>query len=191
MQFSKIEVLHLLQAWGIISLAFAIAMVGPRAALWGAIPFALVTVGIGFVLHELAHKYFAQRYRCWAEFRADMRMLLFALVLSFTGFIFAAPGAVMIHGPFLTTRQHGIVSLAGPATNVVAAILFWVLAIFSQSESILQTLGTYGLQINAWLALFNLIPFGPFDGKKVYEWNKIVYSSVIVVSIILIAISWM
>ena len=25
---------------------------------------------------------------------------------------------------------------------------------------------------NAWIAVFNLIPFGIFDGLKVFNWNK-------------------
>ena len=28
---------------------------------------------------------------------------------------------------------------------------------------------------NAWIALFNLIPFGPFDGRKIFRWNIPVY----------------
>jgi Zn-dependent protease len=29
-----------------------------------------------------------------------------------------------------------------------------------------------GARINIWLALFNLIPFGPLDGAKILKWNK-------------------
>jgi len=29
-----------------------------------------------------------------------------------------------------------------------------------------------GAQINTWLAVFNLIPFGPLDGAKIIGWSK-------------------
>jgi Zn-dependent protease len=31
---------------------------------------------------------------------------------------------------------------------------------------------TLGARINTWLALFNLIPFGPLDGAKILKWSK-------------------
>lgn len=191
MQFSKIEIMHLLKAWGAISLAFAIAMVGPSpASLLLGIPFAMITVGIGFLVHELAHKFVAQRYKCWAEFRADNKMLLVAIILSFTGFIFAAPGAVYIHGAHLSKKQNGLVSLAGPAVNIVAAICFGTLAYFFSQYKLLSVLGSYGLTINAWLGLFNLLPFGPLDGKKVFEWSKIIWGISAAVCVTFLFFAW-
>src|SRR5712692_2518689 len=59
----------------------------------------LLVIGTGFLGHELAHKFSAQRYGCWAEFKlwtvGAIMALLFA-VISQGNFIFAAPGAVYI-----------------------------------------------------------------------------------------------
>jgi len=132
----------------------------------------LFTLGIGFLLHELAHKFVAQRYGCFAEFRSFDRMLVMALVFSLFGFIFAAPGAVMIRG-HLTRKQNGLVSAAGPGMNIVISILFLLLTL--TSVGIWQVIGRYGFIINAWLALFNMIPFAMFDGRKIFEWNKVFY----------------
>jgi Zn-dependent protease len=46
----------------------------------------------------------------------------------------------------------------------------------------LQTTGLYdavlaGAAINAFLALFNLIPFSIFDGRKVYTWNRVYWAA--------------
>jgi Zn-dependent protease len=172
MRFSRIEIHELLKAWIGVSLVFAIAMTGLNKTLLIALPIALVTGGIGFLLHELAHKYVAQRYRCWAEFRADTKALLIGLVLSFFGFILLAPGGVYIHGA--NRQQHGKIALAGPLVNVILAALFFGLTrIFT--IPLLAATAKYGFQINAFLGIFNLIPVFPFDGKAVWNWNKAAY----------------
>lgn len=172
MQFSRIELIDLAKGWFAISLAFAIMLGGifsENFAFYFII--SAIAVGSGFLLHELAHKFFAQRYNCWAEFRADNKMLLLAVVFSLFGFIFAAPGAVIISGK-VNNKANGIISLAGPATNVILAFIFRYISTFT---GFLEQLGNFGYQINIWLALFNMIPFGFFDGTKVFQWNKFVY----------------
>jgi Zn-dependent protease len=66
--------------------------------------------------------------------------------------------------------DYGKISLAGPVTNMVQAIIFLVLGI-STSNSYLGVLSYVGVFINSSLALFNLIPFGVFDGAKVLRWD--------------------
>jgi len=184
MKFSKTETQHLLRAWFVISLAFAIAFggVGVGVKFLLAILVSGITVGVGFLLHEIMHKFVAQRYGCWAEFRSNNFMLGLALVLSFFGFIFAAPGGVFIKG-HITKRKHGHVALAGPATNIVLGLLFLGFAMLTQDP--LKIVGIYGMQINFFLALFNMLPFAPFDGQKVLIWNKQVYIVTLVLSFIL------
>jgi Zn-dependent protease len=139
----------------------------------------LFTAGIGFVFHELAHKFVAQHYGCVAEFRAFNQMLYLALGLAAViGFIFAAPGAVMISGR-VTLRENGKISLAGPLTNFVLAIVFLGL---SFKAPILFV----GFFINTWLGLFNLLPFGNFDGKKILDWHRYVWLGMVLVGIALL-----
>ena len=101
---SDVELHELLKAWFFVSLAFTILLNGFSFDVGTGLIFiiAATTVGTGFLLHELMHKLVAQHYHCWAEFRADNMMLLFAVFSSFMGFLFAAPGAVMIYGPHIT-----------------------------------------------------------------------------------------
>src|SRR3989344_8459929 len=160
LKFSTIEIKHLLRAWLLVSLMFAIAMTGLRAELLVAIPFTLITAGIAFLLHELAHKAVAQSYKCWAEFRANDQMLILGLLLSFTGIIIAAPGGVFIHRA--SRDQHGKIALAGPMTNVLLALLFILIGNYTHS-ALLLSLASYGVHINSPLAAFNLIPIQPFD----------------------------
>ncbi len=171
MKFSKFEIKEIVKAWIGVSLVFAIAMAGLKG-LVVALPIALVTGGIGFLLHELAHKYVAQKYKCWAEFRANNSALLIGLLLSFFGFILLAPGGVYIHGA--NRNQHGKIALAGPLTNVILALLFFGLTTIV-STPLMTATAKYGFQINAFLGVFNLIPVLPFDGRAVWQWNRAVY----------------
>jgi Zn-dependent protease len=134
---------------------------------------AALTVGTGFLLHELGHKIVAQRYGCFAEFRADNFMLFLAVLTSFLGIVFAAPGAVMIAG-HISKERNGKISIAGPLVNIVLALIFLSLSFFI-IEGFLGELFMFGFMVNSWLALFNMIPLWVLDGKKVLDWNKGVY----------------
>src|SRR3989344_287494 len=188
MKFSQKEIKDLFIAWFMISIAFAILLSGGIKAFLSlsvfAVSFAVsaFTVGVSFLLHELMHKYFAQKYNLWAEFRAFYNMLWLAILFSLFGFIIAAPGAVMIKG-FLTKEKNGKISLAGPMTNIILAFLFFFFLLSFDFTGILRLFLVYGLTINSLLAVFNMIPFSPFDGHKAYIWNKTIYIIAVVVAL--------
>ncbi len=165
---SKTEINDLLKAWFVISLVFTIAMGNFSPAIF---VIAALTVGIGFLLHELSHKFVAQHFGAVAEFRADYQMLWVALILSFFGFIFAAPGAVII-ATRVNKRENGIIAASGSLTNLILALIFSLL-------TPIIPVARYGFSINSWLALFNMLPFLNLDGLKVMEWNKFVWFAII------------
>jgi Zn-dependent protease len=43
-----------------------------------------------------------------------------------------------------------------------------------------------GYTINAWLGLFNMLPFGPIDGAKVLNWSPLVFGITVAVAIVLV-----
>jgi len=80
----------------------------------------------------------------------------------------------------------GKVSLAGPLTNLVLSTLFVGMA--TLSTGYLSVIAMYSALINAFfIAFFNLIPFGIFDGRKVFRWNKTVWAAAFLLSIALSA----
>jgi Zn-dependent protease len=189
--FSTRELRDLAIAW--LALGFAFTVFLERSAVMGVlggsvVPTAvavvfggsLLTVGVGFLLHELAHKVVAVRFGQVAVFRADYGMLFLAVMGGFAGFLFAAPGAV-VHRGQITKRENGLIALAGPVTNLALAALFLPLALFGPGFA--GSIGGQGLSINLLLAGFNMIPFGPLDGRKVIGWSKAVYAAVALPSI--------
>ncbi|HIH13138.1 TPA: metalloprotease [Candidatus Woesearchaeota archaeon] len=184
---SVVELRDITKAWLVLSLAFAFIYSGTHlvgGSVMGIWSFrflmlfgvSLFTAGLGFLLHELSHKLVAQRYGCAAEFRAFDQMLFLALGLAFViGFIFAAPGAVMISG-MVTRKENGIISMAGPMMNFVLGLLFMGLTwVFPPWASLFSV----GFSINMWLGLFNMIPFGPLDGVKIFRWNTLVWAGMV------------
>jgi Zn-dependent protease len=43
-----------------------------------------------------------------------------------------------------------------------------------------------GALVNTWLAIFNLIPLGPLDGAKIFNWDKSVWVAALVVAVVLL-----
>lgn len=185
MRFSEIEKQHLLKSWLAVSVAFTILntnLFNPGFMIYFII--SLLTVGLGFIFHELAHKYVAQRFGCFAEYRANDQMLIIGILTAFFGFLFIAPGAVVIQG-IITKKRNGIISLAGPVANIILALVFVVISFFVSSEFFLTAIA-YGIQINYLLAIFNMIPILNFDGRKIWAYNKIIYVIIIISALLII-----
>ena len=176
----------LLIAWLAISIAFTLIFIirlGRVDLTWFVFFFgmSLVTVGVAFVLHELAHKFTAMRYGYWAEFQKDNQMLLVAVVMAaLVGVVFAAPGATYVYGN-ATRTETGRISAAGPITNLVLCIPFAALLLFSGGGR-LGLVGLVGLRVNAMIATFNMLPISVLDGRKVLAWSPAVFAVLIVAS---------
>ncbi|MEM0358677.1 MAG: hypothetical protein QXG22_01505 [Candidatus Hadarchaeales archaeon] len=170
----------------VLALAFSTVFAGGPGKATNYLPLSLLAVSVGFVAHELSHRYLARRFGCYAEYRAWPMGLLLALLLSLVGFVFAAPGAVVIQprlGPWGTIlgpgkREYGKISLAGPLSNLFLASLFLSLHLLH------PWFGFYlAASVNGWLALFNLLPLPPLDGSKVFRWDKRVWAGAFLISL--------
>ncbi len=164
----RTELIHILISVIAISFAFS----------WGSQSFVadflviMLTVGIGFICHELAHKFVAQNYGAQAAYRAwpfGLGIAIFLAIATNGSFVFAAPGAVLIYGPHISREENGKISIAGPLMNFLIAAGFIALAFAIPAIS---PIAFFGGRINAFLGLFNLVPFFPLDGEKVLAWSK-------------------
>ncbi|MCX8166315.1 MAG: site-2 protease family protein [Candidatus Micrarchaeota archaeon] len=156
-----------------------------------------LSVGIGFVFHELAHKFVAMYYGHYAKFQTFTLGIIAMLVMSLfpIGILFLAPGAVVIYAHNIRKDHNGIISIAGPLTNIIIALMFLFLyyssmdiiigALLGINSSLIKNFFDYGKFINLLLALFNMIPFAILDGAKVFAWNKIIWLGTVIIIILL------
>lgn len=181
---SRTEILHLAIAFVVLTVDIALVQAqitlrtGPGSidipTLVAGLGVAAVAALTGFVAHEMAHKVVAQRHGFWAEFRMSPAGLFFSLATALFGFLFALPGATVIGG-MGDTREWGRTSVAGPMTNLafggaflVAGLIGGRLGLAAPAWNILVFLAF----VNAVFAAFNLLPFGPLDGRKVLRWSR-------------------
>ena len=200
MAFSDYEKEQLRESIGFLTLAFALALsnglfvvMDDPSILITTLPLAFAAVMTGFLLHELAHKWMAQQYGCWAEYRGNKNGLYFALAMSAFGFLLAAPGAVMVSGR-ITDRQNGIIAAVGPLTNIAIAIVALPIYIFTVGLdwpiSLFGELARFIIVINLILGGFNMIPVQPLDGSKVMMWSKPAYLGIIAAIFALAMVYW-
>lgn len=194
-RFSKKEIKDLVISGLVIAFVVAYPDLSPETflnSLW--------IVGSAFLLHELGHKFVAQKYDCWAEYRAWPLGLLIGviLVLAF-GMKFLAPGAVIISNYFgrygyqfiaLSAEEIGLIGLAGPITNIVLGIIFKFLSLLDLPGTVVlggevTSIWVIAASINFWLALFNLMPIPPLDGSKVAAWDMRVLGLAIAAALLL------
>lgn len=143
------------------------------------------------ILHEIAHGYVAERLgdptaRLMGRITLDPRphidpflTILIPLLLIFSGspVIFGGAKPVPID-PFNLRdgrKDVALISLAGPLTNLLLAIIAAVIYnLFFQNVSQVGLIGFLEFivvkigQLNVLLAMFNMLPIPPLDGSKVF-----------------------
>lgn len=188
--FSPKEVKHLAVA------ALLVIAVGMLSVLYGTIssqPSLTISVvaftvilTVSFFIHEMAHKITAQRRGLWSEFRLTVWGSVMTLIFAFLPIKFISPGAVMVAGA-AEKKEIGEISIAGPIVNIVLSIIFLGTAFASGPYSQIFIFGGF---FNAYIAAFNLIPFGILDGHKIFTWNKIIWGLAFATSAALAAVGY-
>tara|TARA_Y100000310_G_scaffold345160_1_gene462260 strand:- start:3248 stop:3778 length:531 start_codon:yes stop_codon:yes gene_type:complete len=131
--------------------------------------FSMLVSAPAVILHELAHKFIAIILGLKATFFASYTGLAIGVFLKLihSPFIVLVPGFVSISPT--TPLNSSMVAFAGPFTN----LLLWITAtlLLKQKNISNKTILflAYTKRINLILFIFNMIPFGPLDGAKVFS----------------------
>ena len=191
--FSPKELKHLAVAGLlVVGVGFSSALYLDGFAFWSLVAELAVFAAVltaSFLAHEIAHKVVAQRRGLWAEFRLTLWGAVVTLISIISPlFKIIAPGAVMISGS-ARNEEMGKISLAGPSVNIVlSAVLLGMGLAFASSP--FSWMFFWSALLNGFMAVFNLIPFGIFDGLKIFSWNKMVWALVFASSLALTAVSY-
>ena len=176
-RFTGKEIRDLIISFIVIALGFTILYSnGDYSHITLIFPVVMIGVGAGFIFHELGHKFVAMHYGYYAEYELWPTGLLIALASSFFGFIFAAPGAVVIYSNGMEEKTNGIISIAGPIVNIILGLIFFLILgslgnfVYTETGAIVYLICVLGTRINFFLAAFNLLPIPPLDGSKVMAW---------------------
>jgi len=195
-RWSQKEVKHLgIAAALVIGVGYSMALVGlggfgplnfPDPLIMSV--FALILTA-SFLVHEIAHKVYAQKAGMWAEFRLTTFGAVLTLAAVFLPFKIIAPGAMMIGGNAPTAKEMIKISIAGVITNMIFSTVFLGLAFAWPVIDYWWLMLVFSAYINAFIAIFNLIPFGVFDGYKLFMLNKKIWVASVIPAAILTGIT--
>ncbi|MFT8321729.1 MAG: site-2 protease family protein [Bacillus sp. (in: firmicutes)] len=151
---------------------------------WADLPYIIITVIIGFTLHEFAHAYVAYKFgdpTAEKQGRLTLNPIahidpLGAIFIILVGFGWARPVPVNRYY-FKRPKLAGVlVSFAGPFSNLVLAFVGFALYSMLIKTGITDGMPfdfypflTIFVYMNLLLFAFNLIPLPPLDGYRIIE----------------------
>jgi len=178
------EAVHLAGGTALVMAAGLSLMGWPTAPLTTAI--SVLLFALAFVGHELSHKALAKRNGLWAEFRLDPMGSLLTIFTLISPFKIIAPCAVVILGQ-TTLGTLGRIAAAGPFFNLILGFLFEGLSrLLPPPHSFILSGAAY---VNGLLAVFNLIPWGILDGRKVVSWSRRAWLTLFIAAVILMLLA--
>jgi Zn-dependent protease/CBS domain-containing protein len=124
-----------------------------RLQYWSVAAVTSILFFVCVMLHELGHSLVALKYKM--------------PVKSITMYIFG--GISEINAEPTSATQEFVISLAGPLTSILLALIFYLLELLFRSVAPIFAMVKYLALINAILAVFNLIPGFPLDGGRVFR----------------------
>jgi len=145
--------------------------------------FFFITIALSAIIHEFSHGWMADRLGDpTAKLAGRLTLnpiphidpiwtLLVPIVILFISqgsFLFAAAKPVPINPYNLRGSKYAMsmVSFAGPASNLLTALVFGTMMRFLDPGAFVNFLGII-VYANVLLAVFNLVPIPPLDGSKI------------------------
>jgi Zn-dependent protease len=142
-------------------------------------------------VHELSHSRVAKVFGIDAPFRLWLPGFASSLLLTLIGIKVAIVGGASLaaykfsrwgyKGKSPTFRETGWIGGVGPLSNIALGAL---------CGTIFQATGiyifSYMMTVNAWIALFNLVPIKDLDGGNVFFWKPSMWFLLVVLCVLLL-----
>ena len=142
---------------------------------------------VSISIHEFSHAYFANRYGDDTARKSGRLTLnpirhldiVGSIIMPLAAFAsgwaligWAKPVPVNRNNFSNPLKDDAIVSFAGPLSNFILAILLFILFmisvnLFGLQDSVVGNLLWYGVFLNVFLFVFNLLPIPPLDGSHI------------------------
>ncbi|MGC9444345.1 MAG: hypothetical protein ACP5E9_05385 [Candidatus Methanospirareceae archaeon] len=168
---SKIELMHLTAS----VVFFGIFMAWAESSISEFVqnlPAYLLGAGLVLIIHEYVHDLASHRFGVEAEFRmSPVGMISVAITSVLFGTVFATPGLTFIYGD-ATGAQRGKIAFVGPLVSIVMVALFWLLL---DRGGFLGAIALAGFNLAFIMAVYEMLPIRPLEGKEVRAWNRRVW----------------
>lgn len=183
--------------WGLAVSLLAASLVfaydfGNPFSLFGALPGAAAAVAIAMAAHELVQRRVAKRLGVSATYEMWLPGVVFSLLMMLIGIkLVVVGGAAVVAYKFgrwgmrdrhASFEEVGIVSMAGPVANLLLAT---ALKSFAGPAGWGAALG-YVADINAWLAIYNMIPLKQLDGGGFFMWSHVYWILALIWAVLLV-----
>lgn len=133
----------------------------------------IIAAGIALIIHEFVQNIVAYKYGADSEFKIwNLGVILVGITSYIFGNVFGLPGRNVTHSTKLSKKQEALIGLSGPFINIVFAGLFFLIKDYG---GFVGQIATIAIPINLLLAVYDLMPFSPMDGKNIKDWNLFVW----------------
>ncbi|MBS7635636.1 hypothetical protein KEJ34_09225 [Candidatus Bathyarchaeota archaeon] len=161
------------------------------------IPAFFAVAAVSILVHELPQKFMARRLGLEIIFKVWGSGIFLGWLLAPLGIFFPAYGSTYVkqidwwYNP--KKDKIGVIFAIGPFSSLVLGFALWIIRLLAAS-SLLAESAKIGYITSLSIAVLNLIPMqaaGGFvwDGKKIFEWNRKVWVTLVIASIALISLN--
>jgi outer membrane protein assembly factor BamB len=181
---TKLELVAYVIALIILTFAFAYSGSESIDQFLLLIPTVLATSVVVGLVKNLITEIVSRILGVWSEHRL-WYLGLATFLLSTIAFKapFSSPSRIVNHSPKATKRILGLVASASIVSAIGFAAIFYMLLVLGFTY-----IGSIGLGMCLLSSLFDSIPVAPMNGKDIYDWNKLTWGAIFIISMLLYAL---
>lgn len=175
------EIMSYVVAMSVLTFAFSYAKTTDFNEIISVLPTVLATSVVVEFAKNFSVVTLARVLGVWTEHRLwifGLGTFLFSSLLLRVPF--SSPSRVTHNSPKFTSRSLGLVSSSSVFIGLIFAALFYFFLING-----FVLIGNIGLVMCLTMAFFETIPIPPMSGKDIYDWNKLLWILLFILSFVL------